>query len=58
MYFKKSDDFYALWLIIHDFQKVEQCSTFLLIICEFLSKCNRGGVFNQSEIRNKDAANF
>ena len=40
--FKKSDDFWALWLIIYD----------------FFSKYNRTRVFNQSEIGNEHAANF
>ena len=41
VYFKKPDDFWALWLIIFD----------------FFSKCNSTGVFNQSEIGNEHAAN-
>ena len=41
VYFKKSDNFWALWLIIYD----------------FFSKCNSTGVFNQSEIGNEHAAN-
>ena len=41
VYFKKSDNFWALWLTIYD----------------FFSKCNSTGVFNQSEIGNEHAAN-
>ena len=28
VYFKKPGDLWALWLIIYDFEKVRQCSTF------------------------------
>ena len=58
VYFKKSDDFWALWLIIHLFKKSDNVLLFSLIICDFFSKYNRAVVFNQLEIRNEHAANF
>ena len=59
IYFKKSDDFWALRLIIYDFlKKVRQCCTFLINLCDFFSNFNRVGAFNQSKIGNEDAASF
>ena len=57
-YFKRTDDFWALWLIIYDFKKSDNTLLFWLIIYDFYSKCNRTGVFDQSEIGNERAANF
>ena len=56
MYFKKSDDFWALWLIIP--KKSDNALLFWLIICDFFSKYNRAVVFNQLEIGNEHTANF
>ena len=42
MYFKKSEDFWALWLIVYD----------------FFSEYNRTGVFDQSKIANEHATKF
>ena len=58
MYLKKSDDFWALWLIIYDFKKVGQCSLFWLITCDFFSKYNRTYVLNRSKTANEHAAHF
>ena len=44
VYFKKSDDFWGLWLIIHDFKKSDNVLLFWLIIYDFFSKYNRTGV--------------
>ena len=40
------------------FQKVRQCSTFLINLYDFWLKFNRTGVFNQSEIGNEHATDF
>ena len=56
VYFKKSDDFWALWLICMVFK--DNALLFWLIIYDFFSKHNRTGVFNQSDIGNEHAANF
>ena len=57
MYFKKSDDFWELWLYTI-FKKSDNAVLFWLIICDFFSKYNRTGIFNQSENGNKHAAIF
>ena len=40
------------------FKKSDNALLFWLIICDFFSKYNRTGVFNQSEIGNEHAPNF
>ena len=40
------------------FKKSDKALLFWLIICDFFSKYNRTGVFNQSEIGNEHATNF
>ena len=40
------------------FKKSDNLLLFSLIICDFFSKYNRAGVFNQSEIWNQHAPNF
>ena len=42
MYFKKSDNFWALWLNV----------------CDFFLKYNKTAAFNHSETENKHATNF
>ena len=60
VYFKKSDDFWALWLIISYmvFQKSDNAPLFWLIIYDFFLKYNTTGVFDQSKIGNENAGNF
>ena len=40
------------------FEKSDNALLFWLIICDFFSKYNRAGVFNQSEIGNEHSSYF
>ena len=50
VYFKKSDDFWAFWLIYVIFKKSDNAQFFWLIIYDFFSKYNRKDVLNNQKL--------